>query len=258
VAFARKFEHGVQGEELRQRPQFYGFTRRPPALSRPHAAERRIASAAKSPGAIDRVACPAPLAKIFRFSEVANRVYILGHPEPTRGAFRDRHERWVRDAVDAGALCDELRSRGRRSRVVLTPRRWRQVPGKQFSGVTVARTPDHREEHEVSRKTIARGNVGSPPLPCMLVCVFCASCTRDRGCSAHPAFPAPSIFGGSDDFKKTRANRAARPRRCAVTALRGALATKQSSFLAIVVPAKVFGPGRLGQWNRCRKGCSLH
>src|SRR5216684_231692 len=29
----------------------------------------------------------------------------------------------------------------------------------------------------------------------MLVCVFlCASCTRDRGCSAHPAFPAPSDF----------------------------------------------------------------
>src|ERR1700730_11936173 len=27
----------------------------------------------------------------------------------------------------------------------------------------------------------------------MLVCVFlCALCTRDRGCSAHPAFPAPS------------------------------------------------------------------
>jgi hypothetical protein len=29
----------------------------------------------------------------------------------------------------------------------------------------------------------------------MLVCVFlCAFCTRDRGCSAHPAFPAPSCF----------------------------------------------------------------
>src|ERR1700737_4487882 len=27
----------------------------------------------------------------------------------------------------------------------------------------------------------------------MLVCAFlCAACTRDRGCSAHPAFPAPS------------------------------------------------------------------
>jgi len=22
-------------------------------------------------------------------------------------------------------------------------------------------------------------------------------CTRDRGCSAHPAFPAPSVFGGT-------------------------------------------------------------
>src|SRR5260221_13663818 len=29
----------------------------------------------------------------------------------------------------------------------------------------------------------------------MLVCVFFAQfCTRDRGCSAHPAFPAPSDF----------------------------------------------------------------
>src|SRR5712691_12948677 len=30
----------------------------------------------------------------------------------------------------------------------------------------------------------------------MLVCAFlCASCTRDRGCSAHPVFPAPSVPG---------------------------------------------------------------
>jgi hypothetical protein len=33
------------------------------------------------------------------------------------------------DAVDAEALLDEQRGRGRRSRVVLTPRRWRQVRG---------------------------------------------------------------------------------------------------------------------------------
>jgi hypothetical protein len=30
-------------------------------------------------------------------------------PVPTRGAFRDRHERWVRDAVDALATQDERR-----------------------------------------------------------------------------------------------------------------------------------------------------
>src|ERR1700738_518174 len=31
----------------------------------------------------------------------------------------------------------------------------------------------------------------------MLVCVFANNnCTRDRGCSAHPVFPAPSCFLG--------------------------------------------------------------
>src|SRR5271163_4950160 len=30
----------------------------------------------------------------------------------------------------------------------------------------------------------------------MLVCVFLSTlCTRDRGCSAHPVFPAPSLEG---------------------------------------------------------------
>src|SRR5205823_9979151 len=33
------------------------------------------------------------------------------------------------------------------------------------------------------------------PLPCMLVCTFvCANRTRDRGCSKHPVFPAPSVL----------------------------------------------------------------
>src|ERR1700712_3743962 len=32
----------------------------------------------------------------------------------------------------------------------------------------------------------------------------CAHCTRDRGCSAHPAFPAPSVFRGKR-FSTTRA-----------------------------------------------------
>jgi len=32
-------------------------------------------------------------------------------------------------------------------------------------------------------------------LPCMLVCnLLCANRTRDRGCSKHPVFPAPSIL----------------------------------------------------------------
>ena len=40
----------------------------------------------------------------------------------------------------------------------------------------------------------------------MLVCApSCAHCTRDRGCSAHPAFPAPSLLRGAKITCKPRA-----------------------------------------------------
>src|SRR5215204_7061 len=52
-----------------------------------------------------------------------------------------------------------------------------------------------RGEHEVSRKAIARGRPECFALPCMLVCsLVSANRTRDRGCSKHPVFPAPSVF----------------------------------------------------------------
>src|ERR1700742_1142403 len=38
----------------------------------------------------------------------------------------------------------------------------------------------------------------------MLVCVFlCAACTRDRGCSAHPVFPAPSFLWGEGSLQNS-------------------------------------------------------
>src|SRR4029453_1428878 len=63
----------------------------------------------------------------------------------------------------------------------------------------------HREEHEVSRKAIAQGRPGCSACTCMLVCVFlCANCTRDRGCSVHPVFPAPSVQEGGKLSSKAR------------------------------------------------------
>ena len=54
--------------------------------------------------------------------------------------------------------------------MVLTPRRWRQVDGRHVGPTglltfripltTVANKPGHRGEHEVSRKTTARGMPG--------------------------------------------------------------------------------------------------
>src|SRR3954447_8051235 len=47
--------------------------------------------------------------------------------------------------------------------------------------------------------SIAQGRPECFPLPCMLVCPFvCANRTRDRGCSKHPVFPAPSISKRAD------------------------------------------------------------
>ena len=58
----------------------------------------------------------------------------------------------------------------------------------------------HRGEHEVSRKATAQGRPGCSACTCMLVCAFLVrNCTRDRGCSVHPVFPAPSIFEGANE-----------------------------------------------------------
>jgi hypothetical protein len=76
------------------------------------------------------------------------------------------------DAVDAGSALDETRYCGRRSRVVLTPRRRRQVSGNKFPPMTVTKKPDHRGEHEISRKPLRAGmpGVSGGPVVTTLVC----------------------------------------------------------------------------------------
>ena len=79
---------------------------------------------------------------------------------------------------------------------------------------TVARKPGHRGEHEISRKPLRReSRIASAGPVCS--CAFSVSiCTRDRGCSAHPAFPAPSFFSEGGNRRKARAHRAARSGIC--------------------------------------------
>jgi len=71
-----------------------------------------------------------------------------------------------------------------------------------------------REEREVSRKATAQGRPGCSACTCMLVCAF-AMCigTRDRGCSKHPVFPAPSIQEEGNETFKPRVKHAARSRK---------------------------------------------
>ena len=108
-----------------------------------------------------------------------------------RGA-RERHERAV-DAMDADGADDVAR----RKRTVKScgP----DVAVLALSCVGLISRSDggkravRRGEHEVSRKAIAQGRPGCSRCTCMLVCAFALrTCTRDRGCSQHPVFPAPS------------------------------------------------------------------
>jgi hypothetical protein len=72
--------------------------------------------------------CPAPFAKIFRFASDPNHSYIHHRLVPLEGRFAVVTNAG-RDAVDADSAIDERHEGGRRSRVVLTPRRWCQVGG---------------------------------------------------------------------------------------------------------------------------------
>ena len=58
-----------------------------------------------------------------------------------------------------------------RSRVVLTPRRWCQVCEKERRRRWPT-SPEHRGEHDISRRTIARGVPGDSGVTCMLVCAL--------------------------------------------------------------------------------------
>jgi hypothetical protein len=94
-------------------------------------------------GQITRSVGPALREKIFRFPSDPNHPHIPRHPGPRRGAFRDRHGRRARDAMDAACQKTNDIARGRRSRVVLTPRRWRQASRKypRGDGGKQARSP---------------------------------------------------------------------------------------------------------------------
>src|SRR5882724_1136816 len=63
---------------------------------------------------------------------------------------------------------------------------------REEAQATVSNKPGHRGEHEVSRKTIARGMPGDFRCTCGDYTRVLSTCTRGCGCIGHPAFPAPS------------------------------------------------------------------
>ena len=135
----------------------------------------------------------------------------------SRGAFRDRHERWARDAMDAGASPDERRQRGRRSRVVLMPRRWHQVGGA-IRQRWWQESPITRESAKEAVKTNRAGKAGLFRRTCGDYARVLYSFGREAaGAHKHPAFPAPSIDEGRYFPAKLGQNM---PRECGATSRR--------------------------------------
>src|SRR6266700_1496295 len=119
-----------------------------------------------------------------------------------RDGIAGRVERLVSDQQRADERCCSVR----RSRVVLTPRCWRQVRGvksaqpgldKNISvddGGKRARSPGRARRKPL--KPLRAGTSGdSGVLVVTRVRSTTTKCTRDRGCNGHPAFPTPSLGG---------------------------------------------------------------
>ena len=143
--------------------------------------------------------CQAPYSKIFllsRLTQISSLIRTV--PCPTRGALRTSRNAG-RDAVDAAASGEQERA----GRMMLT--RTAKSCGsdapmlasslREEAQATVSNKPGHRGEHEVSRKTIARGMPGD--FRCDrgdYARVLFSFRTRGCGCIGRPAFPAPSDF----------------------------------------------------------------
>src|SRR6266850_4084514 len=86
---------------------------------------------------------------------------------------------------------------------------------REEAQATVSNKPGHRGEREVSRKTIARGMPGETGVTVVttLVCLFFITHEAAGASSARHSL-RPLLLRAAKQFCKTRANRAARSRRC--------------------------------------------
>src|SRR5262249_52429 len=146
--------------------------------------------------------CQVLESKIFRFIRILN--YGMHPPSP-----RHHEGTLARSSRNVGAGCDGRWGVSAAQAVrTKTPQRTAKSCGPGAAtlassrwsdrSATVARKAVHRGEHEVSRKTIARGKPGCLGCTCSSTRVLSLTTfrTRDCGRSRRPAFPAPSDRGG--------------------------------------------------------------
>jgi len=133
-----------------------------------------------------------PFFKNIPLNPSGKSVLRLAPSCPGRGALRTSPTwggmRWTQAALKTRACAC-----GRRSRVVLTPRRRRQACGGNCAGDgdKQARSPGSTKE---TVKTIARGMPGETGVTVVTCSCAFFICTRGCGRIQRPAFPAPSAL----------------------------------------------------------------
>jgi hypothetical protein len=153
-------------------------------------------------------------------SSTPNQWFPVARPVSARGALRDRHGRWERDAMDAA--CQETNDVVADGEVVWS---WRPDAGAKWAersaddGGKRARSPGRAR---ISRKTIAQGMPVVCGVPVVATRVL-SCCTRGYGCIEHPAFSAPSYFDEGGCFEKLGH---VMPRECGLTSFTSSLRTQ--------------------------------
>ena len=146
---------------------------------------------------------PVRFAKIFRWSRRANQEHWFARPFPQRGVGQ-RHQRGKGCGGCGGAVGRTARTRTAKScgpdAPALASSLWIRsqatVARKPVTGESTKETVNHRA-----------GKAGMPPLDLYArVRTSFAYCTRDRGCSVHPAFPAPSPQERTTNLQKLGRN----------------------------------------------------
>jgi hypothetical protein len=97
--------------------------------------------------------------------------------------------------MDAVARLTSVPACGRRSRVVLTPRRWRQVGERDFAGDGGKQARSPRRARRKPLKPSRAGMPGDPGATVVTNARAYYHYTRGCGCNGHPAFPTPSLGG---------------------------------------------------------------
>jgi hypothetical protein len=135
---------------------------------------------------------------IDRLTLPPNQRFYLLRLVPSERGVAHRHERWVRDAMDALAAQDERRlRRTAKSCGPDAPTLASSFAGSFPAQATVAKKPGHRGEHEVTVKTVAQGRPGETgePVVTTLVC-FHFVAREAAGASSTRLSLRPLFFRG--------------------------------------------------------------